>query len=156
MKKANIAAIFAESIRQEITGQTTLVGIYDDIAEFPQFPVVIPQLAVLATLSTLVDDPFAPESFRVFKSSGETLITHSFPNDLKSNQDQAIKQRLQDGGSPWLYLRIMINLGRNIQFQKDEKVTLELTDADGNSLTSNSLTFQEKHQSTTFIPTTSD
>ena len=148
---ANVITLFAEGIRQEVTGQHTLVGIFDDIVEFSNFPAILPQVTLFTTISTLVNNPFAPDSFKVLLASGETLVAHNLPSELKTQQTDAIQARTDDDHSPWINLRLVINI-TNIQVTENAKIFVEFEDSNGKRATSNRLTFKSKHQPDVVAP----
>lgn len=46
MRHLSVVAIYAEDARDEVGGQTTIVGILPDVVELPAIPVLMPKLAV--------------------------------------------------------------------------------------------------------------
>ncbi|HLS17084.1 MAG TPA: hypothetical protein VK049_04525 [Paenalcaligenes sp.] len=138
---ASVTAIFAESIRKESSGQYTIVGAFEDVAEFSTRSQVLPQLAVHATLSTLVENPFIPIKIRLRWVNGKTLMEKELPEDLKEQQMQAHQKRSAGEKSGWLYLRVKLSL-TGIEVSDGGRLVVELENVKGLLVSSNALCFK--------------
>lgn len=149
---ANVIAYFAESVRAETSGQHTFIGVFDDILELPKLPGTLPSLAIHLTLATLVSDPFIPMKFQVYTSTGETILSHDFPEDAAEHQAEAIKKRLNDTEIPWIRMKVLINL-TGVPVDEGMKLQVKFIDSKGEYAISNSLAFRSKRKKTTLIST---
>lgn len=141
---ANAIAYFAESVRMEASGQQTMIGVFDDIAELPHLPGKLPNIAIHITLSTLINQPFTPKYLRVCFVDGETLASHELPNELAEHQAEAIKNK-KDPSSIWMSMKILVNVS-SFTAQDGARLRVEFEDDENNVVRSNSLTFRNKRQ----------
>lgn len=143
-KNTSLITLFAEDIREEKSGQVTLVGIFDDQLEVPSFPVHIPKLALLTTLSTLLDDPFDLASFRVFFKDGDTLVAQDIPPHAREDQQSAIARAKEaDPDREWISLRINVEM-HNLKIEQDSFLCVEVRDKEGTISSSNHLKIVKK------------
>ncbi len=147
---ANVIAYFAESVRVEASGQHSFIGVFDDILELPKLPSTLPTLAIHLTLSTLFSDPFLPIKFQVYTSTGETILSHAFPEDAAEHQAEAIKKRLNDTENPWIRMKALINLA-GVPVDEGMKLQVKFIDSKGEYAISNSLIFRSKRKETTLV-----
>ncbi|ATI00003.1 hypothetical protein [Alcaligenes faecalis] len=146
INNALATAYFAEGIRREVSGQHTIVGIYDDISEFTKLPIKLSKLSIIVTLSTLVERPFRPMMVRVRFREGETLFSDKIPEELRSHQQEAIDNTSKD--SAWIYLKVVINL-EDVEATEGSRLVVEFEDEQGDIARSNALTFKSHSKAVT-------
>ncbi|WP_322997165.1 hypothetical protein [Castellaniella sp.] len=137
-KNANLLTIFAEDVRQEVNGQISIIGVFDDELVISKYPTTIPKICLLSTISTLIDDPMDIASFRVFFENGETLISSELPPELSTNRKAIISQTKDIGDYEWMFMRVQVEMS-NLRVDQDSTLRAEIVGSDGSVATSNSL-----------------
>lgn len=88
-------AFFCEDIRQEVSGQFSLIGVYGDAVYVPQFPHVFPSLAVCVSAWTPIDQMFEKLQLRLMYR-GETLLSSDIePPPFDSDTDKETRRVLR-------------------------------------------------------------
>lgn len=145
---ANVQAIFAEDIREEINGQFSLIGIFSDSIETTSLPFRLPKLAMLILMSTLIKSPALIKSFRVFIQAKDgtetTVMSHSLPEEVIAEQEEELNKIKRDSpGQTWANLHIKFG-GQNLSFDNEARLLVELTSVSGEIYHSNPLTIKKK------------
>jgi hypothetical protein len=65
----HLYTLFADDLRQEVSGKTTMVGIYQAQMLVSQLPITIPKLAVLMMAITPIEKPFQKLTFVLLKDN---------------------------------------------------------------------------------------
>ncbi|MBV6273919.1 hypothetical protein KVP09_13525 [Alcaligenaceae bacterium CGII-47] len=146
MKNVCVSTLFAEDVRHEQSGQVSLIGVFDDIAEVSKLPTDTLKISLFTTVSTLVDDPFCPTSFRVFLSNGVTVISQDLPDKLADVQVAAIThQKESNPEQSWISMRVIILLN-SLKITEETSLEVEFEDSAGRKTKSNALAIKQKNK----------
>lgn len=77
---------YCEDVRLEITGQTSIIGVFNADVHVPSFPMALSKFCVFIEIGTLVDDPVRSLRVLVQADSGEVLVDQSFPSEVLAQQ----------------------------------------------------------------------
>lgn len=139
---ANVQVIFAEDIREEASGQFSIIGVFQDTIEASAFPVELPKLSLMVLMSTLIEAPAIIKEFRLFckrRDEEETFLSQTLPNELIDMQRKASEQ--SKPGSTWANLHMKIGSHR-LSFSEEAQVMVELTSISGKKYKSNALSIK--------------
>ena len=87
-------AIYCEDIRLEVTNQRTYVGVYGSDIFVPDFPSVIPQIAVLVTAWANYSNPFTKLTFRLIQGR---VVLHEQVEDVEGGYSRHLSERKKNG-----------------------------------------------------------
>lgn len=147
-KNANAITFFCEDIREEKSGQTSLIGVFDDVVRVETLPTVVPKIVIMAMLSVSTSEEFDLRTFRVFFEDGETLVSEEIPDHVRQAEKEAIRGALN--ATPprdWATMRVVVHMV-NVNVPKDGRLFVEFVSADGISARSNSLRFVQSESTT--------
>lgn len=140
----NIQVIFAEDIREEKSGQFSLIGAFQENVEASSFPLRFPKLAMFTLISTRVDAPAIIKDFRVFaqdeKGAEETFIAESFDGKTLEAQNEALRKLHK--GQQWASLNLRI-AAHGLEIENESQLFLEVTSLSNIKYRSNSLAIQK-------------
>ncbi|MCB2060057.1 MAG: hypothetical protein R3E09_02485 [Novosphingobium sp.] len=82
MAEVSAIALFCDDIREEKTGQYSLIGVVGDNINVPDFPGAIPKFAIYVRINLPVD--FEPCDFETFLNfpNGERILLNTIEHDL--------------------------------------------------------------------------
>ena len=120
----SIIALFCEDVRQEASGQYTLIGILPDHIEAPALPAMLPKLGVY--IRAEFDSQSRPGSMRVSFVNGDGDEVMPLPNWSAETIDQAYNDA-RAKGSP-IYGLIITAVTAPFRLMKEEvlKVVAEI------------------------------
>jgi hypothetical protein len=132
-------AIFCEEVRHEITGQTTLIGVFGDAVRVPSFPTTLPRLAVCLYIWSAHPEPFKSLGLKLLLNE---IVLQEFTFDPNTLADAA--QKIADLGIPSHEKRTMLRL--NFEFAPfvvdSESVLRVRINADGAEIRPGALKFR--------------
>lgn len=90
-------ALFCDDIREERSGQVSVIGIYTDNITVESVPLVLPKLAVYMRISLSVDEP-APKMIatRLVQTDNKEIPFSTFESDII---EKAIRESREKGAS---------------------------------------------------------
>lgn len=88
---------YCEDVRLEITGQTTIIGIFNADVNAPSFPISLPKFCVFVEIETPVDDLLQSLRVLVQADSGEVLVDQVFPGEVLAQQSEIASTLNFDG-----------------------------------------------------------
>lgn len=83
-------AIYCDSIREELSGKTTFVGVYGSALLVPSFPAVLPELNIKITAWTSYANPFRKIVVRLLKDDQIIAEAPMPPKDLEAILESAV------------------------------------------------------------------
>lgn len=144
LKTAFVQTIFAEDIRNEVNGQFSIVGVFDETVETESFPLILPRFAMLITLSTHIEDPFIVKRIRVHFKEGATLSSADLPDKVMAEQRESLRRiAAESPDRVWASLQMRTG-GENLKIENPSSLLVEMTSVDGNVIQSNKLEFSQK------------
>lgn len=78
-----LATIFCDDIRQEVGGKISLIGVYNGVMYVPQFPVTLPKLWLMASLTMPRKEPPKSLTIRVTKNDEPLADLDATPEYLE-------------------------------------------------------------------------
>ncbi|CAG2134756.1 DUF6941 family protein [Cupriavidus plantarum] len=88
---------YCEDVRLEITGQTSIIGVFNADVNAPSFPVSLPKLCVLVEIETSVDDLLQSLRILVQADSGEVFVDQIVPSEVLAQQSAIASTANFDG-----------------------------------------------------------
>jgi hypothetical protein len=82
----SLHVLYCEDVRLEVTGQISIIGVFNGDITVPSFPVSIPKFCICVEIGTSVDQPFQSLRIEVKSDSGVTLVDQVFPTEILSHQ----------------------------------------------------------------------
>lgn len=142
---ANVQVIFAEDIREESSGQFSLIGAFQDNVETSSLPLQLPKFAMLVLISTRIDAPAIIKEFRFFArdkdGNEETLVSHALPHEMIKAQQESLG-KTPDAQS-WANLHMKI-AAHTLALEKESQLLVEVTSISDIKYKSNSLTVKKR------------
>lgn len=147
-KNANAITFFCNDIREEKSGQVSLIGVFDDVVRVESLPTIVPKIAIMAMLSVSTSEEFNLQTVRVFFEDGETLVSEEIPDDVRQAEKDAIRKALNaTPPQDWATMRVVVHMA-NVKVPQGGRLFVEFVSVAGISARSNSLRFVQSDPTT--------
>jgi len=82
--------IYCEDVRLEMTGQTSIIGIFNGALAVPTMPITLPKLCIVVEASTPIDDLLQTLTFEVKVGDEPPAVVHEVPQAVLEQQAKSV------------------------------------------------------------------
>jgi hypothetical protein len=92
-----LTVMYCEDVRLELTGQTSLIGIFNGTLLAQSFPLTLPKFAVSVEIGTPFEEQLRSLRFELTTDAGDQLLAMDFPKEVLQQQKSAVSQADLEG-----------------------------------------------------------
>jgi len=87
-----LTVVYCEDVRLELTGQTSLIGIFNGTLLAQSFPLTVPKFAISVEIGTPFEQQLRSLRFELTTDAGGQLLAMDFPQEVLQQQKSAASE----------------------------------------------------------------